>query len=143
VAQEATVNVVFDTNVFVSASLGGRMALRALRFAFRRKVSGVTSYECLVKLTRVLRSVVRWDEDKTHHARNLIGARFRVVRATQEMAVCRDPDEKKYLACAVAAQADYLVSMDKDLLDLGEFMGVKIVDLPTFLGVLDREFGLS
>ena len=136
-------NVVFDTNVFVSASLGGRMALRALRFAFRRKVSGVMSYECLVELTRVLRSVARWDDDKTYHARNLIGGRFRGVPATQEMAVCRDPDDNKYLACAVAAKADYLVSMDKDLLDLGELMGVKIVDLPTFLGVLDREFGSS
>ncbi len=46
--------------------------------------------------------------------------------------VCRDPDDDRILACAVAAKADYLVSGDSDLLDLQEFLGIKIVSPKTF-----------
>ncbi len=39
----------------------------------------------------------------------------------------RDPDDLAVLACAVAAEADLIVSGDKDLLSLGSFRGIPIV----------------
>ena len=38
-----------------------------------------------------------------------------------------DPDDDHVLACALAAQADLIVSGDSDLLDLGVFRGIPIV----------------
>ena len=32
--------------------------------------------------------------------------------------MCRDPDDDKYLEIAYQAKADYIVTLDKDLLDL-------------------------
>lgn len=52
--------------------------------------------------------------------------------------VCRDPDDDKYLATAVAAGATYLVSADRDLLDLGVHKSVRIIDAATFLEELER-----
>jgi putative PIN family toxin of toxin-antitoxin system len=55
--------------------------------------------------------------------------------------VLRDPDDLPYLNLAVAANADYIVSRDKDLLDLMKdagFVGscphLRIVDPVAFLG---------
>jgi len=43
-----------------------------------------------------------------------------------------------YLATAHAAQADYLVTEDQDLLVLGTFGATSIVNAATFLGMLER-----
>ena len=41
--------------------------------------------------------------------------------------VCRDPDDDKVLALALAAKVAFIVSGDKDLLSLASFEGVPIV----------------
>jgi len=41
--------------------------------------------------------------------------------------VARDPDDDQVLACAVAAEANLIVSGDRDLLSLATFQGIPIV----------------
>ena len=41
--------------------------------------------------------------------------------------VCRDPDDDRVLALALAAKVDLIVSGDKDLLSLSRFQGIPIV----------------
>lgn len=48
----------------------------------------------------------------------------------------RDPKDNKFLACAQAAKADYLVTEDRDLLDIGEYQDTKIVTALEFLHIL-------
>ncbi len=50
--------------------------------------------------------------------------------------VSRDPNDDYLLMIALLHAADYIVTRDNDLLDLGEVAGVRIVDPVTFLGVL-------
>lgn len=44
----------------------------------------------------------------------------------------RDPADDKFLECAVAGEADYIVSGDHDLLSLIEVQGIPVLDVPTF-----------
>jgi predicted nucleic acid-binding protein len=39
----------------------------------------------------------------------------------------RDPDDDHVLACSLAAQANLIVSGDRDLLDLHEYQGIPIL----------------
>jgi len=48
----------------------------------------------------------------------------------------RDPGDDKFLACALAGQAHYVVSADEDLLSLTAIQDIPIVDIPTFWRVL-------
>lgn len=41
--------------------------------------------------------------------------------------MARDPDDDHVLACALAAQADLVVSGDSHLLDLNSYQGIPIV----------------
>jgi putative PIN family toxin of toxin-antitoxin system len=50
--------------------------------------------------------------------------------------VSRDPDDDKYLTCAVEAQADCIVTGDKDLLSLGDYRGIAILRPAEFLARL-------
>ena len=47
--------------------------------------------------------------------------------------IIRDSDDNEYLKIAVATQSKIIVTRDKDLLDLKEFQGIKIVTLENFL----------
>ena len=50
---------------------------------------------------------------------------------------CRDPKDDKFIACAVERNADYIVSGDNDLLDLGVYQDIQIVRVWDFLMVLE------
>jgi putative PIN family toxin of toxin-antitoxin system len=52
--------------------------------------------------------------------------------------VSRDPKDDKFLATAIAGEADYVVSEDRDLLDLGEYQGIMILDVSAFLKILEE-----
>ena len=50
---------------------------------------------------------------------------------------CRDPKNDKFLACAVEGGAHYLVSSDRDLLDMRRYRDVAIVNPGQFLLALE------
>jgi putative PIN family toxin of toxin-antitoxin system len=50
---------------------------------------------------------------------------------------CRDPKDDKFLACAVEGRAHYLVSSDRDLLDMRRYRDVAIVNPGQFLLALE------
>lgn len=52
--------------------------------------------------------------------------------------VSRDPGDDKFLAAASVGNAEYIVSEDKDLLDLGSYEGIAICTVETFLRYLGR-----
>lgn len=59
---------------------------------------------------------------------------FDVVEIDDEITdVCRDPDDDKFISCAVSAAAGYIVSGDKDLLEIGTYSGVRIISGATFI----------
>lgn len=52
-------------------------------------------------------------------------------------AVCRDPKDDKYFACALAGGADYIVSEDGDILAVAEYEGIQTIRAVAFLHLLD------
>jgi predicted nucleic acid-binding protein len=50
--------------------------------------------------------------------------------------VCRDPTDDSILACAAAGSVEYLVTGDADLLDVGRYQSVVIVNAREFLALL-------
>ena len=53
-------------------------------------------------------------------------------------AIESDPDDNRYLECAVKAQADFIISGDRHLKDLKSFQGIKIVDSATFIAFIGK-----
>lgn len=56
--------------------------------------------------------------------------------------ICRDPKDDIFIACAVEGEADYIVTGDKDLLDMDEYQGIKIIRPEEFVAVLDAVEGI-
>lgn len=60
------------------------------------------------------------------------------VALTNVPAVCRDPDDDPYLACAVVANCSYIISGDGDLLDLDRHGKTVIVSPSQFLQIFNE-----
>ena len=59
-----------------------------------------------------------------------------IIPVKIRVAVCRDPDDDKFISCAIDGQCYYVVSGDKDLLTLKKYRHVKIVTVSEFLELL-------
>jgi hypothetical protein len=51
-------------------------------------------------------------------------------------AISKDPSDNKYLICAVEGKADYIISGDHHLLNLGIWEGINIITSKEFLDLL-------
>ncbi|MCA9878578.1 MAG: putative toxin-antitoxin system toxin component, PIN family [Thermomicrobiales bacterium] len=66
---------------------------------------------------------------------NIIG-RATSVTPKSIPAICRDPSDDKFLAAALTANADYIVSEDLDLLSLGSYEGIPSCDTRAMIDIL-------
>ena len=56
-----------------------------------------------------------------------------IVKVHSRVSVCRHEQDNRLLECAIDGLADYIITGDLHLLDLGSFQGVKIVTVTDFL----------
>jgi len=133
------VRVVFDTNVIVSGLLRAGSPPDLLRQASRR-LTLVSSEWQLDELRRVSRYPRLKSRFAPHEAGRLVGQIRRVavmVDPASGVAVSPDPDDDPLIATAIAGDAQYLVTGDKnDLLVLESVRGVRIVTARQMLEIL-------
>lgn len=125
--------IVIDTNVLLSALLwhGTPHALfKQVRSGTVELVLSQTLLEefseviTRQKFAAIIQRTTRTPERILHELQALAEM---VVAPPLPQPVCRDPDDDAVLACALAAQADLIVSGDADLLVLEQFQGIRIV----------------
>jgi putative PIN family toxin of toxin-antitoxin system len=137
------VRVVLDTNVVVSGVLWRGTPYRLLE-KMRNQYPRLKIYSSTVLLDELTDVFIRpyfsgrlAQIGKT--AREVLTDYVELVELVEPMEVpriVRDPDDNHVLACALAARAELIVSGDRDLLDLGTFRDVRILNpseaLPAF-----------
>jgi putative PIN family toxin of toxin-antitoxin system len=138
-------SVVIDTVVFVRSLLNPYSFSGKLIFAhaveYRLILSAPVIREILEvlqrpEITNKIRFVSGMD---TRRVLNLLSQAELVELSSIPPQVSRDPKDDKFLATAVLGEADYVVSEDRDLLDVGEYQGMKIVNVATFLKILNED----
>ncbi len=135
--------VVLDANVLVSALLAPRgVPAQLLELWQQGRYELLVSAETLAELERVLqypRLRSRYalpDEQVGVFLRQLPHYAVVVVPAIRLQVITSDPDDDRYLECALASGAEVIVSGDGHLLALGSFQGIEILTPGAFLALL-------
>lgn len=132
--------VVFDTNIFVSAFIiPGSRGQEAFLLAHRRKISLYSSVPMLTETARILRTTFSQSETDVMVSLKLVSRAAMMVRPTRKVTVLQDMPDNHILECAVTAQADLIVTGDRELLALREFEGISIVRLADLLRMVPSE----
>jgi putative PIN family toxin of toxin-antitoxin system len=132
---------VLDTQAFVRALIDPKSRSGLLLSRFVDRFTIVVSPQVLQEILEVLfRSELtekyqRLGEIDIENVISLL-AKAGVVEPGETVTICRDPDDDKFLECATAGKADYIVSEDKDLLVIKEYQRVRIINTETFLDLM-------
>jgi len=118
--------VVIDTNVFIGNFISrsprspNRRVIRLwlIDRAFKLALSAGIRTEYL----RIFDEVLGFDSDrKTRWERRFGDKRWiQDVRTVKERRISRDPDDNMFIAAAIAARTRFLVTNDRDLLDISD-----------------------
>lgn len=134
-AEKRKQGVVADTNILISALHFGGEAETFLAMASSRLFHLVISKYILWETKTVLKKKFGWSMDMIKEAEAALTEIAEVNNPRRTLAVIvRDEADNRILECAVAAEADFLVTNDKrHLLPLRSFRGIKIMSLKEFL----------
>lgn len=134
-----SLKLVIDTNILISAALSSQGAPAKLvlcALAWHRLVFSQTTFDEL--RTRIYRP--KFDryislEDRERLLRDFNASAI-WVEAGEPGQYCRDRDDDHFIEAALTAQADLLLSGDKDLLEALPVQGLRVVSVHQALEVL-------
>src|SRR4030042_1565651 len=129
------IRVVIDTNIFVSSFLGGNPR-KIIDLWKNEEIALCLSKDILDEYIDVLQRVGLKDENEIGELLSFFAKGFNILFTTnvpQIKAVKDDPDDDKFIECAVALKADIIITGDKALITIGKYIGIKILTPQEFL----------
>jgi len=130
---------VLDTNTIISGLLWFGKPRKLIDLAEAGSITVCTSPDLLRELREVLiRPKLSGRLAAVGSSAEEVVEQFAALAQVVEVSVSvtvitADPDDNNVLSCALAAQADYIVSGDRHLLDLASYEGLEILDAAQFL----------
>ena len=123
-----------DTNIWISAlNFGGKPA-QILKIAVKKQIRLYSSRALFAELLGVLRKKFDYSDGKIKEVEVLFKKRVKFREPRINLNVIKtDPSDNRVLECAFETEADFIVSGDKDLLNLESFRGIRIVSPTVFL----------
>ena len=124
-----------DTNVFISSFFGGNPR-KVIDLWKSGDITLCLSRPIVDEYIEVLRRLGLQDEKELEELLGLFAHGFHLVYTAKTPdlnVVGEDPDDDKFIECAVALKADFVISGDKNLIAIKDYMGIKIVTPREFL----------
>lgn len=135
--------VVVDTNVVVSALLKTEsppgeviQAWRRGEFQIVSSAALLTELEAVLSRPRLRRRATSTGDEIASVLSSIAKTAVIVEPTVGLRVVTSDPDDDRVLEAAVAGTADYIVSGDRDLLEIGSFEDIPIVTPARFIAIL-------
>ena len=132
---------VIDTSVMVSVAFPkGELARELRNMIADGAFTLVASKEMMAELYRVLHyprilKQFKASKDDIDEFVGMIMEHALLVKGRYSLhEIKEDPSDDMFLACAMEANADFIVSRDPHLRNLKQFHGIKIIDVKEFVG---------
>jgi putative PIN family toxin of toxin-antitoxin system len=129
------IRVVLDTNVFVSSFFGGNPR-KVVDLWKAGDIIVCLSKAIIDEYVAVLRRLGLENQRELEELLTLLARGFHVLfsaRTPTLRVVAGDPADDKFIECAVAVKADFVISGDKALTEIGDYMGIPVVTPRAFL----------
>ena len=134
--------IVLDTNVWISGLIWGGRPAEIITAAEDNRLSILISEEIIAEISRVLNYPKLKDAYqptglKREDLIETIIKIGKIVKVTKKLNVVHEhPADNKFIECAWASKANYLVSGDKHVLRINAYKKTKILTVNDFLRLL-------
>ncbi len=122
-------NVILDTNVFISGIYWSGPPYKILKAWQNRKINLIISQEIIDEYDRVCKALSKQFPGidlRTFMELLAINSKMYAPLKLNEP-VSRDPDDDKFIACALAAKVKVIISGDKDLITISGYKGINVI----------------
>ena len=118
--------VIIDTNIYISAFVFDKAILNLTSFSLLKGyvcISDEIYAELIDKFLkgRVAKISKSFELTRAEEFIETIKNQAHFTQVTETVTICRDPKDNKFLELAKTISAEYIISGDKDLLDLKTF----------------------
>ena len=127
--------VVLDTNVLISSFFGGNPR-KIIDLWKSGQATLCLSKPIIEEYIDVLQRLGLQDEPELEELLQLFGSGHHILftaKTPHLQIVIEDPADDRFIECAVALKAQYIITCDKALRNIGEYMGIKILTPKEFL----------
>ena len=131
--------VVLDSNIYISAFLFGGKPLRAVQLAEQGAFVLLISASIQAEVEGTLAQKFGYSRSMIRHSCNRIWILAKQIDPNLRVDLCRDEDDNRILECAIAGDARYIVTGDRDLLVLPGVSQYTILKVDAFLQILQSE----
>jgi len=133
------VKVVIDTNVFVSSFFGGNPR-KVIDIWRNGKITLSMSKDIVDEYVDVLQKLGLENEGELKELLPLFAKGYNLIFTTKMpkiKAVKDDPGDDKFIECAVVLKAEVIITGDKALKKIKEYLGIKIFTPREFLKIYE------
>jgi len=126
---------VVDTNVFVSSFFGGNPR-KIIDLWKTGELTLCLSAPIIEEYAAVLRRLGLEGQDELGELFELFARGINVLYTAQTpklLIVKADPEDDKFIECAVALKAEVIITGDRALRDVGGYMGIRVLSPQEFL----------
>ncbi len=125
--------IVIDTNIIISAIFFGGQPFECVKMLQDGVFCACVSDKILDEYREIFqRFLSKYPEKMPKIQLEEIIKHMIKITPTSQINVCRDPDDNKFIECAVDGHCIYIVSGDKDLLAVKNFDDIEILTLNEF-----------
>ena len=136
--------VVLDTNVFISSFLGKGPPHQILKRWIKGEFDLCLSNEIIEEYLEILlRSGVN-ERPEVKEVLKLMKQQGNIIFSANPEScnvVKDDPDDDKFISCAIACEAKLIVSGDAHLLNIQKYFDIEIIKARPFLTILENQTG--
>ncbi len=131
--------IIIDTNILISSALKGGKPQQAIALIIAdSRFTWIASSEIIKEYKEVLsRSKFKLSSQNKAEWFELIDLVITVIDVNFTVDFPRDRKDAKFLACAIASGADYLITGDRDFEDIPDLGITKIVTVSQFLELME------
>lgn len=126
-------NIVIDTNIVASAIFFCGKPLELIKLLLDNQIISTATPAIVLEYNSTIEYLL--EKYKGNHIKvplmQIVSA-MKLIPESDTIHICRDPDDDKFISCAVDSNAIYIVSGDKDLLVLEEYKGIEIITVSQF-----------
>ena len=134
-----THRIVIDTNIYISAIFWGGKPRAIVDLGRSGQVLIFTSLEIQAELERKLRTKFGLSDQEAAQILLDFSTFTKLISTSQRITVIEDdPDDDKFIECAVSSRSIFIVSGDKHLLNLKSYDDIKILKASDFLSIISR-----
>ena len=125
--------VVLDSNILISAYVFGGKPESVLNLIISKEIKAITSNILIAEFMDVLRKKFKVTEPDILEIQNEIEDLFEIVYPTKILNIVKDTDDNRVLEAAVEGKCEFIITGDKDLLELVKYRKIKILTAEQFL----------